>query len=142
MNHTELTKILTEHREWLESDGERGARADLCGADLSCADLRGADLRRADLSCADLPDGSFVIMGERYEIIIANGEYVRAGCQNYTAEEWRQFSRQEIGGMDIDGRSALRFYPRLLDIIDFYLGAGERPEWLRDNNTEARSNGE
>ncbi|EIR7959196.1 pentapeptide repeat-containing protein, partial [Salmonella enterica subsp. enterica serovar Newport] len=102
--------------------------ADLRGADLRDADLSDADLRDADLRDAKLPDLTFVIMGERYAITITNGEYVRAGCQNHTAEEWRKYSKHEIAEMD--GRAALKFYPRLLDIIDFYLGKGSRPEWL------------
>ncbi|EPN9631546.1 pentapeptide repeat-containing protein [Cronobacter sakazakii] len=102
--------------------------ADLRGADLCGADLCGADLCGADLCGADLPDLTFVIMGEKYFISITNGEYVRAGCQNHTAEEWRKYSKHEIAEMD--GRKALKFYPRLLDIIDFYLGKGERPDWL------------
>lgn len=112
--------------------------ADLCDAALCGADLRGADLRGADLCGADLcganlcganlPDLTFVILGEKYFISITNGEYVRAGCQNHTVEEWRKYSKQEIAEMD--GRKALKFYPRLLDIIDFYIGKGERPDWL------------
>ncbi|PUX04053.1 pentapeptide repeat-containing protein, partial [Cronobacter malonaticus] len=102
--------------------------ADLCDANLRGADLCGADLRGADLRGADLPDLTYVIIGEKYFISITNGEYVRAGCQNHTAEEWRKYSKHEIAEMD--GRKALKFYPRLLDIIDFYLGKGERPDWL------------
>ncbi|EBY8544978.1 pentapeptide repeat-containing protein [Salmonella enterica subsp. enterica serovar Agona] len=102
--------------------------ADLCDADLCDANLRGANLRDADLRGADLPDLTFVILGEKYFISITNGEYVRAGCQNHTVEEWRKYSKQEIAEMD--GRKALKFYPRLLDIIDFYIGKGERPDWL------------
>ncbi|EBC5932947.1 pentapeptide repeat-containing protein [Salmonella enterica] len=109
----------------------RGANlfgADLCGADLCGADLCSADLRGANLCGANLPDLTFVILGEKYFISITNGEYVRAGCQNHTVEEWRKYSKQEIAEMD--GRKALKFYPRLLDIIDFYIGKGERPDWL------------
>ncbi|EGG3173768.1 pentapeptide repeat-containing protein [Salmonella enterica] len=102
--------------------------ANLYGADLYGADLRGADLRGADLRGAYLPDLTFVILGEKYFISITNGEYVRAGCQNHTVEEWRKYSKQEIAEMG--GRKALKFYPRLLDIIDFYIGKGERPDWL------------
>ncbi|ENG2618389.1 pentapeptide repeat-containing protein [Salmonella enterica] len=102
--------------------------ADLRGANLCGADLCGADLRGANLCGADLPDLTFVILGEKYFISITNGEYVRAGCQNHTVEEWRKYSKQEIAEMD--GRKALKFYPRLLDIIDFYIGKGERPDWL------------
>ncbi|EHM9072247.1 pentapeptide repeat-containing protein [Salmonella enterica] len=102
--------------------------ADLLGADLCGANLRDADLCGADLRGANLPDLTFVILGEKYFISITNGEYVRAGCQNHTVEEWRKYSKQEIAEMD--GRKALKFYPRLLDIIDFYIGKGERPDWL------------
>ncbi|EEB8922203.1 pentapeptide repeat-containing protein [Salmonella enterica] len=110
----------------------RGANlrdADLCGANLCGANLRGADLRDANL-----PDLTFVILGEKYFISITNGEYVRAGCQNHTVEEWRKYSKQEIAEMD--GRKALKFYPRLLSIIDFYLGAGEWPDWVKNDGEE------
>ncbi|EKI8435173.1 pentapeptide repeat-containing protein [Salmonella enterica] len=108
--------------------------ADLCDADLCGANLRGADLYGADLYGADLPDLTFVILGEKYFISITNGEYVRAGCQNHTVEEWRKYSKQEI--TEMDGRKALKFYPRLLSIIDFYLGAGEWPDWVKSDGEE------
>ncbi|EAZ3159757.1 pentapeptide repeat-containing protein [Salmonella enterica] len=115
----------------------RGANlcdANLCGADLCDANLRGADLRGANLRGANLPDLTFVILGEKYFISITNGEYVRAGCQNHTVEEWRKYSKQEI--TEMDGRKALKFYPRLLSIIDFYLGAGEWPDWVKSDGEE------
>ncbi|EEA0835871.1 pentapeptide repeat-containing protein [Salmonella enterica] len=108
--------------------------ANLCGANLRGADLRDADLRGANLCGANLPDLTFVILGEKYFISITNGEYVRAGCQNHTVEEWRKYSKQEIAEMD--GRKALKFYPRLLSIIDFYLGAGEWPDWVKNDGEE------
>ncbi|EEG3884774.1 pentapeptide repeat-containing protein [Salmonella enterica] len=108
--------------------------ADLRDADLRGADLRDADLRGADLRGADLPDLTFVILGEKYFISITNGEYVQAGCQNHTVEEWRKYSKHEIAEMD--GRKALKFYPRLLSIIDFYLGAGEWPDWVKNDGEE------
>lgn len=123
MNSADLSKILEEHKVWITSMRESGSRANLRGANL-----RGANLYGANLYGADLPDLTFVILGEKYFISITNGEYVRAGCQNHTVEEWRKYSKQEIAEMD--GRKALKFYPRLLDIIDFYIGKGERPDWL------------
>ncbi|EDH9955839.1 pentapeptide repeat-containing protein [Salmonella enterica subsp. enterica serovar Durban] len=108
--------------------------ADLCDANLCGADLRDADLRDANLCGANLPDLTFVILGEKYFISITNGEYVLAGCQNHTVEEWRKYSKQEIAEMD--GRKALKFYPRLLSIIDFYLGAGEWPDWVKNDGEE------
>ncbi|EOG6253839.1 pentapeptide repeat-containing protein [Salmonella enterica subsp. enterica serovar Rubislaw] len=154
MNSADLSKILEEHKVWITSMRESGSRANLCGADLRganlcnanlrganlCdadlrgADLRGADLRGANLCDANLPDLTFVILGEKYFISITNGEYVRAGCQNHTVEEWRKYSKQEI--TEMDGRKALKFYPRLLSIIDFYLGAGECPDWVKSDGEE------
>ncbi|MGG4607017.1 pentapeptide repeat-containing protein [Providencia sp. Me31A] len=164
MNTDELRKILDEHKVYVESFGESGSKADLRGANLRGADLRGADLRGANLRGADLrgadlrdadlrgadlrgadlrgaglrgaglPDHTYVIMGEKYPITITNGEYLRAGCQNHTIEDWRKFTKIEIAEMD--GKTALKFYPRLLDIADFYLGKGERPEWLNVPDSE------
>ncbi|EAS2290214.1 pentapeptide repeat-containing protein [Salmonella enterica] len=159
MNSADLSKILEEHKVWITSMRESGSSADLrdanlfdanlcganlrdanlcganlCDADLRDADLRGADLRGANLCDADLPDLTFVILGEKYFISITNGEYVRAGCQNHTVEEWRKYSKQEI--TEMDGRKALKFYPRLLSIIDFYLGAGEWPDWVKSDGEE------
>ena len=150
MNLTDLNKILGEHKIWIESHREIGSRADLLGANLRGADLLGANLRDANLrganlsdanlsdanlrdanlSDAGLPDRTYVIMGEKYYLQISNGENVRAGCQSHTVEEWRKFSKRDIA--DMDGKKALGFYPRLLDIIDFYLGEGERPEWINE----------
>ncbi|EEM3597451.1 hypothetical protein DAB70_16470 [Salmonella enterica] len=164
MNSADLSKILEEHKVWITSMRESGSRANLCDANLCganlcganlcdanlcdtnlcdanlCdtnlrgADLYGADLRDANLCGADLPDLTFVILGEKYFISITNGEYVRAGCQNHTVEEWRKYSKQEI--TEMDGRKALKFYPRLLSIIDFYLGAGEWPDWVKSDGEE------
>ncbi|MGO4744018.1 pentapeptide repeat-containing protein [Serratia quinivorans] len=108
--------------------------ADLRGANLYGANLYGADLYGANLYGADLPDHTFIIMGEPYFLQISNGEYVRAGCQNHTVEQWRKFTKREVAEMD--GKKALKFYPRLLKIIDFYLGAGEHPEWVNEPETD------
>lgn len=60
----ELHKVLEEHKLWLDSNSEEGAKADLSYtilryADLEDANLRGAilkgaDLTRANLTCANL----------------------------------------------------------------------------------------
>ena len=42
MKQEELNKILAEHKLWLETDGEKGKRADLAEANLRGADLAGA----------------------------------------------------------------------------------------------------
>ena len=54
-----LNKILDEHKEWIETEGKKGTKANLHYADLRCAHLRGVnligvDLREANLRYADL----------------------------------------------------------------------------------------
>ena len=105
--------------------------ANLFGANLSGADLSGVDLRDADLRGAYLPESTFIISDEQYFISICR-DCVRAGCQCHSVNEWRQFSKSAI--LKMDGKASLKFYPRLLDIIDFYCGKGERPEWLKEKN--------
>lgn len=115
------------YRAVLQSANLRGA--DLRYADLSETDLRDVDLSQPNLNRTILPESTFIILGEKY-IISIYGDYVRASSwtntdyQNHLASEWRQFSKQDI--MDMDGEDSLKFYPRLLDIIDFYCGKGER----------------
>ena len=75
-----------------------------------------------------LPESTFIILGEKYFVSIFE-DCVRAGSQAYLVSEWRQFSMEELSAMkDFN----IEFYPRLLDIIDFYCGKGERPEWLKE----------
>ena len=58
MNKEELTKVLENHRHWLneDCDGCENMKADLRNADLRYADLGDANLRDADLRDADLRD--------------------------------------------------------------------------------------
>src|SRR6266568_4207853 len=55
----DLAEILDQHKQWVESGGESGVKADLCGVNLAKADLtgvnlQGAHLHRANLAGADL----------------------------------------------------------------------------------------
>jgi uncharacterized protein YjbI with pentapeptide repeats len=54
MDAKELKHILSEHKKWVKSNGEKGERANLQGADLNGANLQGADLRWANLQGADI----------------------------------------------------------------------------------------
>ncbi len=66
----ELAEILDQHKIWVESGGETGAKADLCGINLAKADLTGVNLQGAslirmnlagaDLSMANLRGASLV----------------------------------------------------------------------------------
>jgi uncharacterized protein YjbI with pentapeptide repeats len=55
----DLAEILDQHKMWVESGGESGVKADLCGVNLAKADLtgvnlQGAHLHRMNLAGADL----------------------------------------------------------------------------------------
>jgi len=50
----DLDQILDQHKQWVESKGQQGKRADLTGADLSGAALTQADLQQANLAKAKL----------------------------------------------------------------------------------------
>jgi len=66
----DLAEILDQHKQWVESGGESGARADLTGVNLAKADLTGVNLQAAvlhrviltgaDLSMANLRGASLV----------------------------------------------------------------------------------
>src|SRR4030081_322675 len=66
----DLAEILDQHKIWVESGGESGVKADLCGVNLAHADLTGVNLqgaflnkanfRGADLSLANLRGASLV----------------------------------------------------------------------------------
>ncbi len=66
----DLAEILDQHKIWVESGGESGVKADLCGVNLSHSDLTGvnlegafiqrANLIGADLSMANLRGASLV----------------------------------------------------------------------------------
>src|SRR5260370_16028559 len=55
----DLAEILDQHKIWVESGGESGVKADLCGVNLAKSDLtgvnlQGAHLHRMNLAGADL----------------------------------------------------------------------------------------
>lgn len=54
-------EILRRHLEWLESNGDTGARADFSGAHLERADLTDANLQDAWLNKAILKDADFLL---------------------------------------------------------------------------------
>lgn len=101
---------------------------DLSQTDLRGADLFGTDLRGACLQSAQLPEMTWLISGEVYDMQITNGSLLRVGCEEHPIWDWRMFTREDVVSMD--GDRALKFYPRLLDLLDCYMGKGIRPDWL------------
>ncbi len=50
----DLAEILDQHKQWVETGGESGVKADLCGVNLSHSDLTGVNLEGAFLQRASL----------------------------------------------------------------------------------------
>lgn len=50
----DLAEILDQHKTWVETGGESGVRADLCGVNLSHSDLTGVNLEGASIQRANL----------------------------------------------------------------------------------------
>lgn len=101
---------------------------DFYDANLRLADLTGTNLKGAHLFGTRLPADTWLILGEEYSIQIMHGVTLSAGCQVHKIEDWRRFRQSDIESMD--GERAIKFYPRLLDILDLYTGKGGRPDWL------------
>ena len=53
-----LSKILKEHKRWIDTDEDEGEKTDLSGADLSDAKLSNANLEKANLSDAKLSNAN------------------------------------------------------------------------------------
>lgn len=62
---TELLALVEDHRQWLETQGEEGARLDLSRADLAGAELTGLNLQRAILQKADLRGADLTLVDLR-----------------------------------------------------------------------------
>ncbi len=72
----DLAEILDQHKQWVESGGETGAKADLCGINLSKADLTGVNLQGAHLHRVNLAGADLSMANLR------GASLVRANLQN------------------------------------------------------------
>ena len=74
MNKERLTKVLENHRHWMnqDCDGWENMKADLIGADLRDADLRGAKMPFIPYVCPDF--GSFIGYKKAYGDVIVELE--------------------------------------------------------------------
>jgi uncharacterized protein YjbI with pentapeptide repeats len=61
----DLAEILDQHKIWVESGGESGAKADLCGVNLAHADLTGVNLQGAFLNKANFRGADFSLANLR-----------------------------------------------------------------------------
>jgi hypothetical protein len=83
MKQEELSKILADHKYWLESGGEKGVRANLSGADLSWANLSKA---KNIISLGPMPTSGRIIYIVRHPEK-EGGAMVQAGCFWGTLDE-------------------------------------------------------
>ncbi len=72
----DLAEILDQHKQWVESGGETGNKADLCGINLSKADLTGVNLQAAHLHRVNLSGADLSMANLR------GASLVRANLQN------------------------------------------------------------
>src|SRR5712664_4698912 len=68
----DLAEILDQHKIWVESGGESGVKADLCGVNLAKADLTGVNLQGAHLHRMNLEARIF-----QWQICAARAWFVR-----------------------------------------------------------------
>ncbi len=92
----ELEEILRQHEKWVESEEEKGERADLSRVDLSTAnlrraDLRGANLHRANLRMADLLEAD-LSMTDLLEADLTGADLTGADLR------WSRLSRANLAG--------------------------------------------
>ncbi|NIV71933.1 MAG: hypothetical protein GWN44_04230, partial [Calditrichae bacterium] len=114
LTQNELSKILADHRRWLDSHGRSGekavlshaalVRADLFAAKLSFVDLQGADLREALLSEADLYDANLRQANLAYAVLDwASLDYAklqRASLQGADLR-WANLEGANMSGCDL-----------------------------------------
>ncbi len=108
----ELAGILEQHRNWVESRGESGKRANLCGANLGGTDLTGvnlqgallqkANLRGADLSLAEL-QGALLIQADLREANLLGTELREADLQGAILENAGGLWVGRLGGTNLFG---------------------------------------
>jgi len=72
----ELAEVLDQHKQWVESGGESGVKADLCGVNLAKADLTGVNLQGAHLHRVNLESADLSMANLR------GASLVRANLQN------------------------------------------------------------
>jgi hypothetical protein len=110
MEQAKLNKILDEHKLWLQTNGEKGKRADLRYADLSSADLSSADLRYADLRYADLRSANLSSADLRYadlssaDLRYADLRYadLRYANLSYADLRYANLSSADLSSADLD----------------------------------------
>jgi uncharacterized protein YjbI with pentapeptide repeats len=113
-----LKQVLADHREWLDSSGESGRRADLSYAQLQGYSLWRADLREANLSYAALQGANLdharlrganlrharLETASLWEANLCNADLTRAGLQRAKLDH-ADLSGANLRDADLTGAS-------------------------------------
>jgi uncharacterized protein YjbI with pentapeptide repeats len=114
MDHKKLQDILAAHKEWRESGGTKGARADLADANLARADLADANLARADLADADLARANLARAN------FADANLARANLADADLAD-ANLARANLARANLEGAYLARAYLADANLADAYL---------------------
>ena len=101
----ELDKIIGNHKLWLQTNGEKGERADLRYANLRYANLSSADLRYANLRYANLSSADLRYANLRYaNLSYANLRYANLSYANLSSADLRYADLRyaDLSSADLD----------------------------------------
>jgi len=114
----ELDKILDAHHLWLETNGEKGKKADMENAylqtlDLQGVNLRGANLKRANLERADLKNANL----EGASLRRTNLRNANIRCANLQGADLRMADLQHanLSDANLQGANLLNTYTHGVD---------------------------
>lgn len=135
--NADLSKGIFRFTDFLDCNFKCATLYDAClmHSDFYRAKFKDAKMHGVNIMCARFEESllyqSLIIIQEgRYRIAISDKSFAQVGCERHSVCEWRSFTKMQI--ISMDGRAALKFYPRLLDILDFYTGKGPRPDWVSE----------
>ena len=96
-----LSKILKEHKRWIDTDEDEGEKTDLSGADLSDAKLSNANLEKANLSDAKLSNANLEKANlSDANLSRANLRFANLSDANLVCSNLR---RADLSGADLSG---------------------------------------
>lgn len=116
MTQEQLNIVLEDHKLWLETNGEKGQRANLTNANLTRANLTRADLRYANLTNAGIPNFQL----SKHRIIVSTKNQIQIGCKIHSPEFWLK-NYKEIGKNEGYSEVEIEAYGVLIQYIINYV---------------------
>ncbi len=102
ISKVELTEILAQHRKWVDSEGKKGARANLKGANLQRADLSSANLQEATLYGANLQEAD-LSKTNLSKAHLLSAKLAEAKLQDATLTDATGVQAWQFAGADLSG---------------------------------------